>query len=76
MADPDVLATEKQTYREHKDTLVRDHLGEFVLIQGQNVVGTFATNSAAVAAGYDNFGIEVPFLIKQITPEDIIDFVG
>jgi hypothetical protein len=39
--------------------------GQFVLIQGDNVVGVYANHEAAMKQGRTLFGV-TPFLVKQI----------
>ncbi|MGI8854824.1 MAG: hypothetical protein ACR2JW_03655 [Thermomicrobiales bacterium] len=60
-----VLDTELCTYAEHRDELLREAEGKFVLIRGRAVAGIYATHMEAVDAGYYQFG-NVPFLVKEI----------
>ena len=39
--------------------------GMFVVIQGENVAGTWQTYEDALKAGYERFGL-TPFMVKQI----------
>jgi hypothetical protein len=67
-----VLDPELATYEQHRSELLDAHAGQWVLIRGQEIAGTFDTQNDAIADGYRRFG-NVPFLVKQIlaveTPE-------
>ncbi len=59
------LEKELETYRSKKADLVASSEGKFVLIFGDDVVGTFDTHADAIQEGYQKFG-NVPFLAKRI----------
>jgi hypothetical protein len=63
---------ELKTYRMHLPELL-DSEGEFVLIRGEEVDGTFDTYEAALEAGYTKYGLE-QFLVKQIRPVEPIQY--
>jgi len=66
------LAEEIATYRNHRPQLLREHMGQFVLIKGADILGTFPNYSTALREGYRRFGI-VPFLVRQIAdPEPVV----
>jgi hypothetical protein len=58
------LETELATYRASLPALKPEE-GKFVLIQGEEIVGTFHSWEAAVKTGYERFKFD-PFLVKQI----------
>lgn len=60
-----VLEPELETYEKHRTELLGNALGKWVLIRGDEVVGTFDTQDDAIAEGYRHFG-NVPFLTKQV----------
>jgi hypothetical protein len=64
------LAIEYETYKSKLPELVR-HEGKFVLIQGPDVVGIFASYEEALTAGYEKFGLDKPFFVKQISSVEI-----
>ena len=66
---PELLRQELETFEAQRDELVRRVNGKFVLIKGDRVVGTFDTESDAIAAGYKEFG-NVAFLVKHVAPSD------
>jgi len=47
--------------------------GKYVLIAGDQISGTFESYDAALAAGYERYGLE-PFLVKQITRAEPIHY--
>ena len=61
----DILRTEVDTYERERDHLLASAEGEFVLIKGDKVLGTFQSQSDAVAAGVQALG-NTPFLVRQI----------
>ena len=62
---PATLDKELDTYRSHKAELVGSSENKFVLIHGDEIVGTFDTPGDAIQEGYGKFG-NVPFLVKRI----------
>lgn len=66
------LERETQIYAAHLDEWRKSHLGEFVLIKGEEVVGFFSSLRDAFSRGTNRFGLE-EFFIKQITPLDTVN---
>lgn len=61
------LEEELETYnRELQTLLANEGEGKFVLIQDATVVDVFGTYEDAVKAGYNQFGLNTPFMVKQI----------
>ena len=61
------LEQELATYRREVLRLVAEgHQGKYVLIQGNQVDSVWDTQDDALRAGYDRFGLEMRFLVKQI----------
>ena len=60
------LEKELAAYEAVKPSLLPHVLGKFVLIRGEQVVGTYDAELDAVNAGYQKFG-NVPFLVKEVT---------
>src|SRR5947209_6265893 len=60
-----VLDVEIRTYEAHKQDLLRDHEGQFVLIKGTDIIGIFPERNAAMSTGYRLF-MGQPFLMRQI----------
>lgn len=50
--------------------------GKFVLIHGEQVKGTYSTYEDAVKEGYETFGLETPFLVKQIQAIEQVHFIS
>jgi hypothetical protein len=65
-----VLATELQTYEQHRDELLSTAEGKFALIHGSEVVGAYESQMDAITEGYKRFG-NVPFLVKQVLKVEI-----
>ena len=66
----------RETFRAHKEELLANAAGKYVLICGDNIAGTFDTVNDAVAEGYRQFG-NTPFLAKQILAiETPVNFVS
>jgi hypothetical protein len=70
---PSVLEKEMQTYKEKLADLKED-VGKYVLIKGDEVVDVFGTYEDAVKAGYEAFKLE-PFLVKQISVVEQVQMV-
>ena len=70
-ASPDQpLAQEWNTYRKQVGRLLAEGLaGKHVLIKGNDLVGTFETFDAALAAGVQRFLLG-PFLVHEIREEE------
>lgn len=66
------LATEVQVFNEHIAEWRKTHMGQFVLIKGDAVIGFFPTLEHAFRAGTGRFGLE-PFLVRQIVPGDVVN---
>lgn len=59
------LATEMAAYATHKERLLAEHRGKFVLIHGSEIVGVFDTQREALTFGYLRFGY-VDLFTKRI----------
>ena len=66
------LERETQIYTAHLDEWRKSHLGKFVLIKDDEVVGFFSSLPEAFSRGTDRFGLD-EFFIKQITPLDTVN---
>ena len=58
------LEKEIETYNRELPTLIAED-GKYVLIRGDEVLGTFSSYEDALKEGYQTCGLE-PFLVKQI----------
>jgi len=61
----DELAQELETYERERERLMASAENEYVLIKGQEVVGTYTSRADAIAEGYRRFG-NTAFLTKQV----------
>jgi hypothetical protein len=72
---PPTMALEKEleTYKS-KLPEFKGNEGKFVLVHGDEVVGTFSTYDDAIKEGYAKFKLE-PFLVKQIQAIEQVQLV-
>ena len=70
------MALEKEiaTYKAKLPTL-KDQQGKFVLIKGDDVIGTFSSYEDAIKEGYAKFALE-PFLVKQVNAFEQAQFIS
>ena len=67
------LTTELETYKSNVEAWI-DHVGEFVVIRGDKVIGFYSSYADAVQVGYGECGLE-PFLVKQVRVIENTHFV-
>jgi hypothetical protein len=67
MAEP--LAEERKFFSEHQDEWKRLHAEKFVLVKGQELIGTFNRPEDALAEGARRFG-EQPFLVRHVNHDE------
>ena len=68
------LEKEQALFKKEKNTFLKSHKGQFVLIKGKKVHGFFPTEEKAFEKGLELFGIEDMF-IKQVLKEEPKTFV-
>jgi hypothetical protein len=70
------MALEKElaTYRDKLSEL-KEHEGKFVLIHDDTVVDFFAAYEDAIKAGYQKYGLDNPFLVKQICETATVQYI-
>ena len=61
-----MLEKEREYFDKHKDEFVAEHLGKFVLIKDNKLVGVFSTIDEALSEGARQFGL-TSFLVREIT---------
>lgn len=64
------LKTELETYKKHLQGLMASQ-GKFVVVHGENILGTFDTYADALKAGYEKVGVK-PFLVKRISQDETL----
>jgi len=67
------LEQEYQFFVSRLDSLVQNHLNEFVLIKGKKIIDFFKSYEDALRAGLSRFG-NVPFFIKVVKKEEEVHF--
>jgi hypothetical protein len=67
-----MLETERAYFSVHAKEWASQAPGSFVVVKGEELVGTFSTLDEALAAGAHRFGLQ-PFLVRQlgVAPERI-----
>lgn len=75
MAEP--LAVERKTFEQHLPEWRSQHLGEYVLIKGREVVGFYDSLDTATREGFKRFGL-ADFFVTRIDPADLVNvtFLG
>jgi hypothetical protein len=66
------LETELAFFEAHRVEWIEHHEGKFALIRHEVLHGVCDTYEAAYAAGVQEWG-NVPFLVKQILREDLVE---
>lgn len=66
------LSREARVFGEHVEAWRKTHLGQFVLIKGDEVVAFYPSLEEAFRVGTGRFGLE-PFLVRQIVPTDVVN---
>jgi hypothetical protein len=61
-----MLEQERQYFSEHRAELLAQHVGRFVVIKENELIGSFNTIEEALAEGAKRFGL-TPFLVRQVT---------
>ncbi|MBI2918575.1 MAG: hypothetical protein HYY01_11370 [Chloroflexi bacterium] len=69
-----MLEKELRYYEVHREELLREHEGKFVLIKEESLVGVFTTEKEAYADGIRHFG-DQPFLIKRVTKQEEVVYL-
>jgi hypothetical protein len=65
-----VFEAEREYYEQHRAEWLPGHTGEFAVIREHELVGFFSTYESAFRAGLTQFGLQAPFLIKQVWPQE------
>jgi hypothetical protein len=60
-----MLEQERQYFSDHRDELRQQHPGTFVLIHGDALAGSFATQDEALSYGAREFGL-TSFLVRHV----------
>lgn len=69
------LEKEMATYKSKLPELKQNE-GKFVLIQGDDLVNIYTSYEDALKEAYSRFGLNTPFLIKQIHSIEQVQFVS
>lgn len=67
MASTSQFSAELMVFEQYRQQWSQSHPGEFVVIRGDEVAdGFFDTYTDALKAGLQKFGVQRPFLVKQV----------
>lgn len=67
------LEKELELYRrERAGWITRGWLGRWVVIKDADVAGPFDTIEAALDAGYRTYGLDAPFMARQVAEKDLV----
>ena len=69
---PQPLERETALFTKHAEEWRTKHLGHFVLIKGDEIVGFYQSLEKAFTVGTERFGLE-PFLVRRIVPKDVVN---
>jgi hypothetical protein len=69
-----MLETELAYYKAHRDEWLKSHRDRFVLIKGEQLVGTFDTEEQALRTGARQFG-PTSFLVRRVIENEPIQQV-
>jgi hypothetical protein len=72
VTSPFPLQRELATFERKKDELLAQGDGKYALIQGDRVCGVWDTYEDTLKAGYAEFGVTMPFLVKKISGLEFI----
>jgi Family of unknown function (DUF5678) len=64
-----MLETEFEYFKTHQDELVKEYNGKYIVIRGQEVVGAYSSELAALEDAKKKFDLGT-FLIQLVTPGD------
>jgi hypothetical protein len=65
------LERELATYQANRPTWVREgRIGKWVLIHGGDAIGFYPNFAAGLDAGYEHFGLQEPFMVREIVEVD------
>ncbi len=69
--DRSVLAQELEYFEQNREEFLKHYDGQFALVKGSELHGTFTKEVEAFEAGVELFGT-APFLIKQVLESDTL----
>lgn len=70
-----VLSLELETYKKNKPQLLTASERKYVLIFGEQIIGVYADEQEATQKGFDEFGYDCPFFVRQITKREPVLYI-
>ncbi len=75
MAAANVLDRELSTFSQKKPELVAQSLGKFAVVSGDRILAVCDSYEDALLTGYEQVGLDDPFLVRQIEESETIHHV-
>ena len=69
-----VLEQEYNFFLSHLKEFSQNHLHEFVLIKGEQLVGFFNSYEKALRDGLTRFGTQTPFFIEEVKEKEEVHY--
>ena len=69
------LSKERDFVKTKRDDLLRDYANKYLLVSGEQVMGSFDTYEAAATEGVRLFTAEGQFLVQHMVPQEPFNFV-
>ena len=63
------LSAEIATYQAQRAKLVEEHVGEYVLIKGDQIIGFYETEAHGLSAGYKRYA-NAGFLVRHVSESE------
>ncbi|MBX3362872.1 MAG: hypothetical protein KF912_00390 [Phycisphaeraceae bacterium] len=70
---PGKLEREMDAFRKALPSLI-DRIGEYAVVVGDEIVGTYSTWEDACKVGYAKVGTSTPFLVKKIEEVETVNY--
>ena len=71
MSETPPLSAEIAFFEEKRAEWLAHYAGQFALVKGRGLLGTFSTQAEAIQAGLSRLG-NVPFLVRQVLPSEAV----
>ena len=69
-----VLDAERIFFESHKQEWLGEHVGQYVLVKGSDLIGMYPDAQTAYSKGLAHFGLQ-PFLVKEVREEEPVIYV-
>jgi len=69
-----MLDKERKYFEAHRGEWLKQHLGKFALVKGEELLGVFDTQQKALIEGARRFGID-GFLVRQVEESEQVVYI-